>query len=70
MVQMIMCIQRGKFRPRLTELVQQNKPAMVEETSRAAIGMLPNLKEAIKHLSQLKAVGPATASGEGSVCLT
>ena len=34
--------------------------------SREAIGMLPDLRAAVKHLSQLKAVGPATASGEGS----
>lgn len=55
--------QRGKFRPRLTELVQQNDPAEVEKVTQDAIAALPNLETAVKTLTRLKAVGPATASG-------
>ncbi|XP_071953107.1 uncharacterized protein [Antedon mediterranea] len=53
---------RGKFRPRLTELVQTNSPELVETTSTKAFKNLPNIKAAIKDLVVLKAVGPATAS--------
>jgi len=56
--------QRGKFRPRLSGLVRQNKAEEVEQVSREAIALLPNLEAAVKHLCQLKAVGPATASGK------
>ncbi|KAL5019362.1 hypothetical protein ScPMuIL_005084 [Solemya velum] len=53
---------RGKFRPRLTQLVQTNSEAVVTETSQRAFKQMPDLKSAIKSLSELKAVGPATAS--------
>lgn len=53
---------RGKFRPRLTELVQQNSSADVETTTAAAITALPDLERAVATASKLKAVGPATAS--------
>ena len=57
-------LQRGKFRPRLSELVQQNQIDEVEKVTKEAFQILPtNLEAAIKHLCQLKAVGPATASG-------
>ncbi|XP_033102570.1 uncharacterized protein LOC117105517 [Anneissia japonica] len=53
---------RGKFRPRLAELVQTNTPELVETSSKKAFQSLPDLKSALKHLVVLKAVGPATAS--------
>lgn len=56
--------QRGKFRPRLTQLVQQNSPQDVESITKAGIAALPDLEKAIGILTQLKAVGPATASGQ------
>jgi len=55
-------LMRGKFRPRLTELVQQNSEKEVKNTSEKAFKNYRNMKEAIKELSKLKAVGPATAS--------
>ena len=60
-------MQRGKFRPRLTELVKENSSEKVEEVSKEAIAFLPNLKQAVEHLCQLRGIGPATASGEDSV---
>ena len=59
----LLCFQRGKFRPRLTELVQQNDPSEVEKVTGDAIAVLPQLEMAVKTLTRLKAVGPATASG-------
>nr|XP_054762823.1 uncharacterized protein LOC129269356 [Lytechinus pictus] len=55
-------LSRGKFRPRLTEMVQTNSPDLVEKSSRQAFKKLPNVGAAIKELIVLKAVGPATAS--------
>ncbi|XP_078612177.1 uncharacterized protein LOC144882327 isoform X2 [Branchiostoma floridae x Branchiostoma japonicum] len=55
-------LMRGKFRPRLQQLVESNKPEVVEETSRKAFNKLPNISSAINELSKLKAVGPATAT--------
>ncbi len=44
--------------------MQQNKPEEVETVSGDAIKTVPkSLEAAIKHLCQLKAIGPATASG-------
>lgn len=57
-------LQRGKFRPRLQQLVASNSEATVEKCSRKAFGHLPHVKAAIAELSSLKGVGPATASGE------
>ena len=45
-------------------MVQTNKPELVESASKAAFKSLPNLAKAIKDLTVLSAVGPATASGE------
>ena len=59
----VFCFQRGKFRPRLTELVQQNSEKDVESISKAAFKAEKNPEKAVKELSKLKAVGPATASG-------
>lgn len=56
-------IQRGKFRPRLTEMVKQNSHEEVESVTKEALAALPNLSEAMTHVTKLKAVGPATASG-------
>lgn len=55
--------QRGKFRPRLTELVQTNSKEEVKSASIKAFKALPDISAAISALTVLKAVGPATASG-------
>lgn len=55
-------LSRGKFRPRLQEMVQTNSPELVESSSKKAFKKLPNVAAAIKELTVLKAVGPATAS--------
>lgn len=46
------------------KLVQQNSPSDVEATTAAAIAALPDLEKAVGIASKLKAVGPATASGQ------
>ncbi|XP_064407107.1 uncharacterized protein LOC135351919 isoform X2 [Halichondria panicea] len=53
---------RGKFRPRLTELIRENSPESVERVTRKGFSLLPNLKGAVETLCQLRGVGPATAS--------
>nr|XP_006637149.2 PREDICTED: uncharacterized protein LOC102689074 [Lepisosteus oculatus] len=53
---------RGKFRPRLQQLVATNPSDAVERCTRKAFGLLPDTRAAIAELSSLKAVGPATAS--------
>lgn len=53
---------RGKFRPRLTEMVQTNTSEQVLEASTTAFQKLPSVQAAIQALTVLKAVGPATAS--------
>ncbi|XP_006015622.1 uncharacterized protein LOC102368745 [Alligator sinensis] len=53
---------RGKFRPRLQQLVATNSQETVERCTRKAFQLLPDVAAAITELSQLKAVGPATAS--------
>ncbi|XP_021420846.2 uncharacterized protein zgc:112496 [Oncorhynchus mykiss] len=53
---------RGKFRPRLQQLVASNSDEMVEKCSRKAFSLLPDVQAAITELSSLKALGPATAS--------
>lgn len=60
-------VQRGKFRPRLQQLVASNSVDTVEKCSRKAFSLLPDVKAAIAELSYLKGVGPATASGERSI---
>ncbi|XP_019348676.1 uncharacterized protein LOC106737444 isoform X3 [Alligator mississippiensis] len=54
--------QRGKFRPRLQQLVATNSQETVERCTRKAFQLLPDVAAAITELSQLKAIGPATAS--------
>lgn len=56
--------QRGKFRPRLTQMVAENSEDLVKESSREAFKKLPDVIGAISCLTVLKAVGPATASGD------
>lgn len=53
---------RGKFRPRLQQLVASNSEDSVEKCSRKAFSLLPDVHAAITELSSLKGVGPATAS--------
>ncbi|XP_023143512.2 uncharacterized protein zgc:112496 [Amphiprion ocellaris] len=53
---------RGKFRPRLQQLVASNSEDSVEKCSRKAFSLLPDVPAAIAELSLLKGVGPATAS--------
>ncbi|XP_065066009.1 uncharacterized protein LOC135691933 [Rhopilema esculentum] len=55
-------LMRGKFRPRLTELIQQNTEKDVKLVSEKAFSNAGNVSVAIKELSKLKGVGPATAS--------
>jgi hypothetical protein len=56
-------LQRGKFRPRLEQMVQSNSEEDVLNASKKAFKLLPNLSAAIQALTVLKAIGPATASG-------
>ncbi|CAG2230107.1 unnamed protein product [Mytilus edulis] len=53
---------RGKFRPRLEQMVKENSEEDVLKASKKAFSVLPNVSEAIKALSVLRAIGPATAS--------
>ncbi|XP_033023870.1 uncharacterized protein LOC117057159 isoform X2 [Lacerta agilis] len=53
---------RGKFRPRLQQLVATNSSEMVESCTRKAFQLLPDIAAAMTELCKLKAVGPATAS--------
>ncbi|XP_074866350.1 uncharacterized protein LOC142021459 [Carettochelys insculpta] len=53
---------RGKFRPRLQQLVATNSSEAVESCTRKAFQLLPDVAAAVTELSQLKGVGPATAS--------
>ncbi|XP_062589644.1 uncharacterized protein LOC134251277 [Saccostrea cucullata] len=55
-------LSRGKFRPRLQQMVESNPEDTVVSASKKAFKHLPNLKKAIEELTVLKAVGPATAS--------
>ncbi|KAG8550943.1 hypothetical protein GDO81_023877 [Engystomops pustulosus] len=53
---------RGKFRPRLKQLVSSNAASTVESCTRKAFQLLPDVSAAIEELCQLKGIGPATAS--------
>ncbi|KFM76935.1 hypothetical protein X975_05777, partial [Stegodyphus mimosarum] len=56
-------LMRGKFRPRLIDLVRINTESAVSATSRKAFRKPPKeLSQAITALTNLKGVGPATAS--------
>ncbi|CAG0917135.1 unnamed protein product [Notodromas monacha] len=60
---------RGKFRPKLKELVQMNTPRVVMLETKKACRQLgkQNIKSAILALSNLKGIGPAFASAVLSV---
>lgn len=53
---------RGIFRPRNLVLVRGNAPALVEQTSTAALAAIPDPRRPIALLAELAGVGPATAS--------
>lgn len=53
---------RGKYRPQLLDLVRINTELAVKSTSKKAFRKLPNLSGAITALTNLKGIGPATAS--------
>lgn len=57
-------LQRGKFRPRLTELIKSNSEKDIKEITSKSYGHIKEPEAAIKELCKLKGVGPATASGE------
>lgn len=46
------------------ELASSNKPEQVESITSQGLGAMPDVEKAIKILSQLHGVGPATASGQ------
>ncbi|KAL2630641.1 hypothetical protein R1flu_015327 [Riccia fluitans] len=53
---------RGKWRPGLMKFISALSEKDVEEASQKAFAAVPDLKQAITHLTVLKGVGPATAS--------
>ncbi|CAI9172548.1 unnamed protein product [Rangifer tarandus platyrhynchus] len=53
---------RGRFRPRLRQLVAANSPELVVQRSAAALRLLPDMHAAVMALCTLRGVGPATAS--------
>lgn len=54
--------QRGKFYPQLSYLIKVNTPRAVMQETKKAFRKLPNLKEALTALSNLKGVGTTMAS--------
>ena len=57
---------RGVWRARNLALVRGNDPALVEETSAAALAEVPHPSKPIATLAKLAGVGPATASAVAS----
>ncbi|XP_058621458.1 uncharacterized protein zgc:112496 isoform X1 [Onychostoma macrolepis] len=53
---------KGKFRPRLKQLIGSNSEEAVQSSTSKAFGLLPDVQAAITELCKLKGVGPATAS--------
>ncbi|XP_058271430.1 uncharacterized protein zgc:112496 isoform X2 [Hemibagrus wyckioides] len=53
---------RGKFRPRLKQLIGSNSEEAVLCCTKKAFALLPDVQSAITELSTLKGLGPATAS--------
>jgi len=54
---------RGKFRPRLTQMIEENKEEDIVKYSKEAFSFIDDdPKKSIQALCKLKAVGPATAS--------
>jgi hypothetical protein len=52
----------GTFRPKLLQLVQSNDAKHVKQVTISAFKLLPDTTKALKVLTNLKGVGPATAS--------
>ncbi|EDO35015.1 predicted protein [Nematostella vectensis] len=55
-------LSRGKFRPRLVDLIKSNSDDKIDTLTKKAFKLLPDVIQAIKVLSELNGVGPATAS--------
>ncbi|KAF9142544.1 hypothetical protein BG015_000755 [Linnemannia schmuckeri] len=58
-------LKRGKYRPALAKMVAEHTDAVVRRTSQEAFDIISSkndLKAAISKMSELKGVGPATAS--------
>lgn len=55
-------LSRGKWRPRLLDFVSSLNDDAVKSASRKAFESLPDVSRAVKELTVLKGVGPATAS--------
>uniref|UniRef100_A0A1J3G6W4 DNA binding protein n=1 Tax=Noccaea caerulescens TaxID=107243 RepID=A0A1J3G6W4_NOCCA len=55
-------LSRGKWRPRLLEFVSSLDDSAVKSASEKAFKSLPDISKAVKELTVLKGVGPATAS--------
>ncbi|XP_026114098.1 uncharacterized protein LOC113092646 isoform X1 [Carassius auratus] len=53
---------KGKFRPRLQQLIGSNSEEAVQSSTSKAFGLMPDVQAAITELCKLKGVGPATAS--------
>ncbi|XP_023642209.1 uncharacterized protein LOC17891074 isoform X2 [Capsella rubella] len=53
---------RGKWRPRLLDFVSSLDDSVVKSASEKAFKSLPDISKAVKELTVLKGVGPATAS--------
>ncbi len=51
-------------------MVKQNSHEEVEEMTKKGLAALPDFNAAMTHLTKLKAVGPATASGIDHTLLT
>lgn len=63
----LLSFKRGKFRPRLIEFIKSNTSEDVIENTTQGFKYLPEVEKAVKKLSELKGVGPATASGMGTM---
>lgn len=66
-------LQRGKFSPRLKDLIQMNTPRLcITETKKAfrALAKKEDLASAIQALCNLKGVGPAMASSKYPNCIS
>ncbi|EDV28232.1 hypothetical protein TrispH2_002343 [Trichoplax sp. H2] len=55
-------LSRGKFRPGLGQMIKKNEDKQVIDISKEAFSKLPDRLAACNKLTELKAVGPATAS--------
>ncbi|KFK38583.1 hypothetical protein AALP_AA3G132600 [Arabis alpina] len=55
-------LSRGKWRPRLLDFVSSLEDSVVKSASEKAFKSLPDISKAVKELTVLKGVGPATAS--------